>query len=365
MSKMKHFPNAKYQPFSRQEMIDLIEGRGAKRVAVACGNWLQKQELSPEKGPIIDDLYEKYPEDISIFYLKKPALFGKPGDKYTWCDVQGVDPSIGRTGSVPIDEVSAISWETFNQISEDTPDINEPTMFCNAPEEDGRYRLCWLSNGMWTKIWDYRGMTNALMDLYTDPENVHKLNRKVTNFFKAAAKRGVEEANIDAIAFGDDLGMQKGPFMSPEMFKEFYYPYYKEICDYAHSLGLHVWLHCCGDLYKLIPMIIESGIDVLHPVQKYALDEVQVVKEFKDDLAFWAGMDLQRILPFGTTEEVKAEVHHFIDTFYKLGDCKMIFTLNNRIQDNVPIENLVTFIEEAYRYGEIVGKEYMESKGEK
>ena len=86
-------------------------------------------------------------------------------------------------------------------------------------------------------------MTNSLMDLYTNPEDVHHVCRRVVDFFKRAAKRGVEEAHIDGIAFGDDLGMQKGPFMSPEMFREFYYPYYVELCEYAHSLGLHVWLH--------------------------------------------------------------------------------------------------------------------------
>ena len=59
--------------------------------------------------------------------------------------------------------------------------------------------------------------------------------------------------------------------MSPEMFREFYYPYYVELCEYAHSLGLHVWLHSCGDVRKLLPDIIKSGIDVLHPIQKYAM----------------------------------------------------------------------------------------------
>lgn len=351
------FPEAKYLPLSREEMISLIEGKGVRRVAIATGNWLHIDELGEEKQPVLTQLLKEYPEDMQVFYLKKPSLFGEPGDKYTWCDVEGADPSIGRTTAVGVDEVSAISWEVFDQISEDTPDINEPTMFCNAPEEDGRYRMLWLSNGMWTKIWDYRGMTNSLMDLYMEPEHVHKINRKVTNFFKGVMKRAVEEGiNIDAIGFGDDLGMQKGPFMSPEMFEEFYFPYYQEICEYAHNLGLHVFLHCCGDATVLMPLIIKSGIDVMHPIQKYAMDEKQTVENYKDDLAFWAGMDLQRILPFGTVEEVKAEVHHFIDTFYQPGKGKMIFTLNNRIQDNVPLENFVAFIEEAYRYGEQKGK---------
>ena len=363
MTMKEKFPKALYEPLSRQEMIDLVEGKGARRPGVCCGHWLHIDELAPEKGPVIEELFERYPEDAAVYYLKKPATFAEPGEKYTWCDVKDADPAVGRTGSIPIDELTAISWETYDKISPDVPDPNDESMFVNFPkEDDGRYRICWMSNGPWCRLWDYRGMTNSLMDLYTDPERVHHVTRRVIDFFKAATKRGVEEANIDAIAFGDDLGMQKEPFISPEMFREFYFPYYKELCDYAHELGIHVWLHCCGDLYKLLPHMIEAGIDVIHPIQKYALDEVKIVNEFKDKVAFWAGMDLQRILPFGTVDEVKAEVHHFIDTFYTNGNCKMVFTLNNRIQDNVPIENFVAFIEESYVYGEVAGKKYLASK---
>lgn len=151
--------------------------------------------------------------------------------------------------------------------------------------------------------------------------------------------------------FGDDLGMQKGPFMSPEMFREFYFPYYKEFCDYAHELGLHVWMYCCGDAMLLIPQLIEAGIDVLHPIQKYAMDEKAVKDCFGERLSFWVGMDLQGILPFGNVEDVKEETRFLIDTYYRPETGRVLFTVNNRLEDNVPVENVVAFIEEAYRYG--------------
>ncbi len=352
----KKFPQAKSLPLSREEIISLIKGTGVRRPAVSFGNWLHIDELGKEKQPVLRQLLREYPEDMQVFYIKKPSIFGEPGDKYTWCDVPGADPSIGRVKSVGVDEATAISWDVFDQISEDTPDGDEPTMYCNAPEEDGRFRLAWFSGGMWTWLWNYRGMNNAMMDLYMDPEHVHKVSRKVTNFFKKATVRGVKEDGIDAIGFGDDLGMQKGPFMSPEMFREFYFPYYKELCDLAHSLGLYVFMHCCGDAKLLIPQLIEAGIDVLHPIQKYAMDAAEIVSEFGSDLAFWAGIDLQRVLPFGTVEEVKKETRDFVDIFYQPGKGKVLFTASNRVEDNVPVENLVAFVEEAHRYGEYVGK---------
>ena len=351
MNYEEKFKDYKIKPFTRQEMIDCIEGRGSYRPGVAIGTWIHMNLLSIDKQEKLQQILDKYPSDFQEFYVKKPSMFGQEGDAYTWCDVPGADPSIGRTHKVGIDEVTAIEWDVYRKISKDVPDINEPTMFCNAPEPDGRYRMAWMSAGFWTKIWDYRGMTNSLMDLYLNPEDVHDINRRVLRYFKAIAKRGVEEAQIDGIGFGDDLGMQKGPFMSPEMFREFYFPYYKELCDYAHSLGLHVWMHCCGDAMMLIDQLIEAGIDVLHPIQKYAMDEKEVVSKFGDTLSFWVGMDLQRILPFGTTEDVIKETQFLIDTYYKPDQGRTVFTINTRLEDNVPIENVIAFIEEAYRYG--------------
>lgn len=349
------FKNVKYKPFTRQQMIDCIEGRGSHRPGVAFGTWVHLDLLSEDKQEVLKQVYEEYPEDMQEFYVVKPSVFGKEGETYTWCDVPNADPSIGRTGKVGVDEETAISWETYRKISKDVPDINYPDMFKNAPEEDGRYRLAWMSDGPWTSIWRYRGMTNSLMDLYTNPEDVHDINRRVLRFHKAICKRGKEEAHIDGVAFGDDLGMQRGSFISPEMYREFYFPYHKELCDYAHSLGLHVWMHCCGDCFNLIPQFIEAGIDVLHPIQKYTMDEKQVKETYGNDLSFWVGMDLQRVLPFGNEQDAINETRFMIDTYFRPETGRTIFTINNRLEDNVPIENVVAFLKEAYRYGTEAG----------
>lgn len=359
------FENAVIPPLTREEMISLVEGRGAPRPAVACGHWLQIHELKEKDQDAVRAMLARYPEDMQVFYLHRPTFFIENGSRYTWCDVPGADPRIGRTKRVGVDEETAISWEDYYKISADVPDVSEPSMYRFAPEDDGRYRMVWFQNGPWQKATDYRGMTNALMDLYLEPEGMKHIARRVTDFFKAAIARGVRETRLDAIMFGDDLGMQKGAFMSNDMFREFLFPYYKEICDCAHSHGLHVWFHSCGDCFDLIPQLIEAGVDVLHPIQKYALDERKVVDTYKDDLSFWAGMDLQQVLPFGTPEDVVAEVHHMIDTFYQPGKGKLILTLGNRLQDNVPVENFLTFLKEAHEYAVQVGQRQEETTDER
>jgi len=350
------FKNCKYLPLTREEMIDMIEGRVVRRPAIAMGSWIQPELLAKEKQLVYKEkILDVYPEDMQQFYIKKPSTFGKRGDKYTWCDVDGADPHIGRTEVVAVDVENAIEWEIYEQISENLPYTDNEDMFSLAPEEDGRYRLGWMSYGPLSRIWEYRGITESLMDMYMNPELVHHVNRRVTNYFKGIIDR-CEEGKLDGVGFSDDLGMQKGPFMSPEMFKEFYFPYYKEICEYAHAKGLHVWQHSCGDIRLLIPMLIEAGVDVLHPIQKYALDPKEIVDTFGDDIACWAGMDLQHILPYGDVQDIVNETRHLIDTFYMPKKSKLILTVGNRMEDNVPIENVVTYIEEAYRYGVEVGE---------
>lgn len=103
------FKEMKYKPFTRQQMIDCIEGKGAPRPGVAIGTWIHLDLLSKDKQEVLKELFKKYPEDMQEFYVKKPSVFGEPGDKYTWCDVENADPSIGRTTTVGVDEETAIS----------------------------------------------------------------------------------------------------------------------------------------------------------------------------------------------------------------------------------------------------------------
>lgn len=83
----RKFPKAEMLPLTREEMISLLKGNGTPRVGVACGNWLHIDELALQDQKPAEDLLERFPEDMQVFYLKKPKLFAEDGDRYTWCDV--------------------------------------------------------------------------------------------------------------------------------------------------------------------------------------------------------------------------------------------------------------------------------------
>ena len=95
---------------------------------------------------------------------------------------------------------------------------------------------------------------------------------------------------------------------------------------------------------------IEIGVDVIHPVQKYTMDEREVAERFGGRICFWAGMDVQQILPRGTPDDVRREVRFMIDTYDRReGGC--MITAGNGITPDVPVENLRAFYEETYGYG--------------
>jgi hypothetical protein len=145
---------------------------------------------------------------------------------------------------------------------------------------------------------------------------------------------------------GTDFGTQRGPFISPAAYCDLYKPFQKAINDKIHELtNWKVFIHSCGSIYKLLPDMIEAGFDILNPVQCSAtdMDPVRLKKEFGDDLVFWGGgVDTQKTLPFGTTDEVYKEVSERIEIFSQ--NSGFVFNSIHNIQSNVPVENIMAML---------------------
>ena len=146
---------------------------------------------------------------------------------------------------------------------------------------------------------------------------------------------------------GTDFGTQCGPFISSDMYRDLYQPFHKEINNWIHkNTGWKTFMHSCGSIYKLIPDFIESGFDILNPVQCSASDmnASRLKKEFGDKITFWGGgVDTQKTLPFGSAGEVRDEVKLRMDTFGPGGG--FVFNAIHNIQARVPIENLMAMFE--------------------
>jgi len=188
-----------------------------------------------------------------------------------------------------------------------------------------------------------------LMLLVEDPKHAHAFLDKIVEMHLADLEHFLEAIGneIDVILFGDDLGMQSGLQISPDMYREFFKPRHKMMWDRAKELAeAKVMLHCCGGIRELIPDLIDAGLDAINPVQISAkgMDAKGLKADFGDDLIFWGGgCDTQEILPNGTPEEVSRHVREQVRIFGPGGG--FVFQQVHNILSDVPPENIAALFD--------------------
>ncbi len=186
-----------------------------------------------------------------------------------------------------------------------------------------------------------RGMEEILIDMCINPEMAKAIFRKIREFYKEYAERIYKNANgkLDIVLTGDDFGAQNAPLLSPDMWCDFLGDGFAEYVAIAKKYGLIVMHHSCGSIKPIIPLLVERGLDILQSVQPEAnnMDAETLQKEFGDVLSFQGGMSIQRTLPFGTPEEIEAEVEARKRTFGK--NNKYILCTSHNVQADVSIES--------------------------
>jgi uroporphyrinogen decarboxylase len=151
---------------------------------------------------------------------------------------------------------------------------------------------------------------------------------------------------VDVVHFGDDYGMQTGPILSPDLYRNIFKPRQKKLYNLIKAkTDAKILYHSCGSVYKLIGDFIDAGIDALNPIQVSAadMDTKRLKREFGNKIAFWGGVDSQRVLPFGTRDGVRKEVKGRIDDLGPGGG--YILAAVHNIQAEVPPENIVALFE--------------------
>ncbi len=159
-------------------------------------------------------------------------------------------------------------------------------------------------------------------------------------------------AYLDVIGFGDDFSSQRGPTLSPTMWRRLFKPRLKKYVELVRSkTRAKVRFHSCGSVYWAIPDLIECGVDILNPVQARAkdMDTARLKREFGKDLSFWGAVDTQQVLPFGAPQQVEAEVKQRLgdlapDGGYVLASC-------HNIEADVPGENVWAMFQAARCWG--------------
>lgn len=197
----------------------------------------------------------------------------------------------------------------------------------------------------------YRNDT-YFMHMGLEPESCKRLSEALCAYYLPRMEKwlGAVGPYIDVMLFGDDLGGQNGPLLSPQMYKDLYKPWHSIIWRKAKELAPHIGihLHSCGGIEPLLDDMIDAGLEMANPVQFTCrgMDPLTLKGRYGDRFTFWGGgCDTREILPNGTPEQIADHVRELIDIWRKDGG--FVFQQVHNIMADIPPENIIAMFEAA------------------
>ena len=201
-------------------------------------------------------------------------------------------------------------------------------------------------------VFNLFGMEETLLKLHSEPAVMEAAVAHVEHFILEFSRRLLDATRglIDIYWIGDDFAAQQGLILSPAHWRRFLKPSYRRIFDLTKSYGVKVWFHSCGSFRPVLPDLIDLGMDVWETVQVHLPgNEPEALKrDFGDHLAFYGAINSQATLPFGSPEEVRAEVRERIAVLGRGGG--YICGSDHTILPDVPRENVLAMLDEAKRF---------------
>lgn len=294
------------------------------------------------------------------------ALSQKLGDDMTWIEAGAYLHPLGRPMWDVLGGEKRVSLGQDGVFAE-TEDVDEILRFDRWPEmkyvsfrhteavlKKAKKREIAIFSGTWTHVWhllmDFFGMENCFVKMYTDPDVVLAVMKKMTDFYLEMNRVFFDRYGdlVDVFFFGNDMGSQLDCMISPDMFRTYIFPFYRQLIDLAKSYGKKVALHSCGAIDKLIPDIIGMGVDVLHPIQAKAsnMGAEHLQEAYGGQIVFLGGVDTQELLPFGSPEDVEKEVLRLRGIF---GNGYICSPSHEALLKNVSPDNLLALSRAATR----------------
>lgn len=232
------------------------------------------------------------------------------------------------------------------------PDPTVPGLFEHVAEELPKKRQRFYVVGLqhislFERAWTLMGYETFMRKVVTDIGYVEQLLDMITEYNVGLAQRFVE-IGVDAVRTGDDYGCQFGLQISPDLWRKLFKDRLAKVWKIYRDHNITVMHHSCGNVELIIPDMIEIGLQVLHPVQPYAMSLGGLAEKFGDVLVFHGGIDTQRILPFETPDRVKKEVQRCVEVLGRQG--RYIIAPSQEIMNEVPLENIVALVEAIKEY---------------
>jgi uroporphyrinogen decarboxylase len=220
-------------------------------------------------------------------------------------------------------------------LEKDTKSLHETTDF--AIVADAIY------GGLFETAWWLRGFEKLIVDFYRNVEFVEFLLDRLLELFKAFYTELLRSVGdyVHVVQFGDDYAMQTGLMLSPAVFRRFIKPRLKQLYDHIHAATkAKIFHHSCGSVRALIPDLIEAGVDILNPIQLSAanMGPESLKRDFGSSICFHGGLDVQRLLPFESAENVSKEAERVAKILGARGG--YIFATAHNMQAFTPPQNI-------------------------
>ena len=223
------------------------------------------------------------------------------------------------------------------------PDPNDPHLLDEAArliKADGGQHFSAPNFGMclFERAWSLRGFDALLMDMADKPEWVEELFERITLIQVALAKRFVA-LGVDGGYFGDDYGAQRSMLFSPRTWRQLCKPRLARMFSVFRDAGLPVILHSDGDIWAILPDLVEIGLNCLNPVQPEVLEHQRLFREFGTKLSFYGGISTQTVMPSGSPAEVRQAGLNCVRDLAPDGT-GLILGPSHRMQSDIPAENV-------------------------
>ncbi len=303
------------------------------------------------RGPSLVGLdLERYP-DGSFKDLwgvvRRPVTFGTGASRGTYNEVEfsplkeaKTEDDIDGYGGWP-----SADWWDYSKVEED---CRQHEGYCVVFAGDRLDRTAQLKTAMYI-----RGMREIFKDMKARPEMARSIFAHIVDYFLDYDQRVFEAADglIDIFMMGDDFGTQTGPMMPTAVWREFFEEGFRRFIRLAHKYSIKVMHHTCGSVRPLIPLFIDSELDILQSLQPRAkgMDLGSIKRDFGRQLSLHGSIDIQQTMPRGTPKDVRREVRDRMSQGKPEGGF-IVCTAHN-LQVDVPTPNILELVKSYHDFG--------------
>jgi uroporphyrinogen decarboxylase len=220
----------------------------------------------------------------------------------------------------------------------DAPHLMEAAA-AQLAQDNGRHFVAPnLTMCLFERAWSLRGFESLLMDLVEQPEWVEELLDRITEIQLRVARRFLA-LGMDGGYFGDDYGAQRGMLFSPKIWRRLCKPRLALMFALFRDRGLPVILHSDGDIWAILPDLVEIGLTCLNPVQPEVMEHTRLYREFGTKISFYGGISTQTVMPVGTPAEIHDAVLACVQNLAP-GGTGLVLGPSHRMQSDIPVENV-------------------------